>query len=376
MFTSDHVEIHVCLWQGTSHSPAQNNTDSGEYSSIPSTIVEIQRRKGCPIRYHRYCRQLLDAANGDFPEQGRIDPDQLLFSKQILKIKESEDWQNAQTNILLALDIAASLLKKDRMDARELGMESLCLLTDPTKTGFHTALIASRAVLLGSYEVESESSNESHHPLMTMNCGIREAVLSLIQLCRLSDHGEYKDDCLNPGAISDEESDLALHPEEREHYYLLHNLALNVLSNALDVLQHAEEKESIEYNSSGDGSLSKVPSVQDVFDPASSTIVTNQFLKDSSEISQKELISTLLGVLGQAASKPHNACLSARCLRHLFQASITARRRARELNAKQIVSTALDVGRRTHAKLEVEAEKVKHELMQSEEDDEDSEVDE
>ena len=40
-----------------------------------------------------------------------------------------------------ALNIAASLIRKDRVDARRLGMESLILLTDPLRAGIETARI-------------------------------------------------------------------------------------------------------------------------------------------------------------------------------------------------------------------------------------------
>jgi len=392
LFTSDHVEIYVSLWHGQSPS-VHNDQKDDDLLSLNSdqscTIVEIQRRKGCPIRYHKYCRLLLDASMGHLPDEYTLDADKVHFSKQVLKITESEDWQSAQTNTLLALDIAASLLKKDRMDARELGMESLCLLTDPTKTGLRTAIIASRAVLLGSYDHVSKSQ-ESDSLQQLNDFGIREAVLSLIQLGRLSKNdGEYKDS-VSEDIVSDSHSEQWIHPEEREHYFLLHNLALTVLANALDVLQRQEdtkdasindyERSSMLWNpptSTADSLLSKPSAHQQTNQMISSSKITNKFLKDSAEISQRELISTLLGVLGQAESKPHNACLSAQCLRHLFQASITARRRARDLNAKQIVSTALDVGRRTHAKLELEAEKVKNELMQfDDEDDDETKMDE
>jgi hypothetical protein len=367
LYTSDHIDIHVSLWRGSGHTVQNDQFIASDDSSQPCTIVEIQRRKGCPIRYHRYCRQLLDAAIGQMPDDGSLDSDKLLFSKQVLKITESEDLSSVQTNTLLALDIAASLLKKDRMDARELGMESLCLLTDPSKTGFGTALMASRAVLLGVYQTNDGLS------LLNADCGIREAVLSLIQFGRLTDD---MDGDMNDLVYLDSQG--PLHPEEREHYFLLHNLALTVLSNALNVLEQSEVDDSLQ---SLDVKVGARPTSQDADSvdrgQASSTPSNiSKFLKESSEISHRELISTLLGVLGQAAAKPHNACLSAQCLRHLFQASITARRRARELNAKQIVSTALDVGRRTHAKLELEAEKVKHELMRLDDDDEDSDMDE
>ncbi len=86
----------------------------------------------------------------------------------------------------------------------------------------------------------------------------------------------------------------------------------------------------------------------------SATTNANNFLQETKEISKRELLATLLNVLGNAESKPHDACLSAQCLKLLFQASKKAKRRVRDLNAKQILNTTLDVGRRTRVELEIE----------------------
>jgi len=51
LVTADRVEIHLTLWKG-------------EEKERTTTIVEAQRRKGCAVVYHRYCRDLLDAAQG------------------------------------------------------------------------------------------------------------------------------------------------------------------------------------------------------------------------------------------------------------------------------------------------------------------------
>jgi len=50
---------------------------------------------------------------------------------------------NVVENTLTALAMAASLLKKDRVDARRVGMDSLVLLTDHLRAGVETAKIAS-----------------------------------------------------------------------------------------------------------------------------------------------------------------------------------------------------------------------------------------
>ena len=91
---------------------------------------------------------------------------------------------------------------------------------------------------------------------------------------------------------------------------------------------------------------------------ASSTEVANEFLQQSVELSKKEILSTLIAELGKANQKPHNATLSAKCIGSLCRASDEAKRRAKDLGAKNVVSTALDVGVRTHLKLETECKKV------------------
>merc|ERR1712048_1249968 len=80
---------------------------------------------------------------------------------------------------------------------------------------------------------------------------------------------------------------------------------------------------------------------------------------ESEECSEnREIMKTLISELGKAGSKPHNACLSAKCIGSLCRASEKARSRAKELGAKNVVQTALDVGTRTHLKLERECDKV------------------
>lgn len=276
---------------------------------------------------------------------------------------------------LLALEIAASLLKKDRMDARQLGMETLCLLTDPTKSGIHTAMLASKVVLFGSVDGGNSGDMYGDEEFMPAEeLGIREAILSLVQFGKL---GEY----IDFDAAEEEENEEDHDAAGEEFNALLHNLALAVLANSLEVLeQHGDEMARIGSKKTGAFAGVQVTHLNDIkiktsiqpinpsavaggtlSNPEVST-VANTFLEETKEISKKELLATLLNVLGKAESKPHDACLSAQCLRSLFQASKKAKRKARDLNAKQIVNTALDVGRRTHVKLETETRNIMNEL--------------
>ena len=409
--TDDHVEIHLTLWNGSSDvdgtddhgaddhghghgtdvagagagadtekgatAEASMETDTEAEAPAPapatSTIVEAQRRKGCSVVYHRYCRNILDAAQGCFDfHHAKEDVFMSMThphppSKQRVEVERKDGHGHGHKHghggthghgneeeietksSLYALEIAASLLKKDRMDARRLGMESLCLLTDPSKTGLENAIVASQVVLFGSADLNCHNNNgEDDTNFIPDELGIREAILSLVQYGKIREYCDFD---------SDDEDDENISSVEVEFNEVLHNLALAVLANALEVLEmHGLETSGATAVAASAASLSSSPSA-------------NTFLEESQEISKRELLSTLLNVLGQAQSKPHDACLSAQCLKSLFQASKKAKRRAKDLNAKQIVMTALDVGRRTHVKLETETENVIRELERQDDED-------
>jgi len=323
--TAEHVEIHLSLWSAGG---------DGEPACI---IVEAQRRTGDPIKYHQYIRHILDAAQGTF---NAVNVGSSNLKTDVMDKKEKGSSQSNDDKSLSALEIAAILIKKDRMDARRLGMESLCFLTDPSRTGVDTALVASRAVLFGS----AQNDNDDDVEFLADELGVREAILSLVQYGRLNESND-----MPPDSDSDEDT-TRIHDEEKSFNDILHNLALAVLSNALEVLEtHGDD-----FAPSSESKLSQA---------------TNDFLKESKEISHRELIDSLLNVLGQAEAKPHDACLSAQCLRSLLQASKKARRKARDMNAKQIVATALEVGQRTHVKLQTETLGVLRELEKPEDED-------
>lgn len=329
LFTAENVEMHLSLWM--TPSTAQQN----------GVLVELQRRKGDSMVFHRYARHILDAAVGDFDESelaASVDSDKL-YSKKVQRLLSPElknqDHQEHE-NAVVAIEIAHGLIMKDRMDARQLGLESLCLLTDPKKTGYMTAVLASHVVLLGStagVEISGVTVAGSDSILMDEAPfeEIRETVLGLVQFSRI---GEDEDD-----EVSSPES---------EQMILLHNLSLAVLANALEVVEHPERFKDLKdakpssrrLNTQGSGDVAK------------------DFLSQSEEVTKKEILSTLISELGKASAKPHNATLSAKCLGSLCRASDEARRRAKELGAKTVVATALDVGVKTHLKLETECQKV------------------
>ena len=328
LLTAENVEMQLSLWK----------TSKQKQEGI---AVELQRRKGDSIAFHRYSKHILDAAVGDFDPKEHVEKHgaevDVVYSKKVHRLLNLESGTEAATeleNAIIAIEIAHGLLMKDRMDARQLGLESLCLLTDPNKTGDTTALIASRVVLLGTAQ---DMGSEPDDNLMFDEAPfqeIRQTILSLIQLRRIGDVDEFEG-----GAEL---------TEDEEHITVLHNLALAVLANALDVVENEERLEDIPEETRKPAA--RRPSSAEIFE---------SFLSDAQEVAgEHEIVKTLIAELGKANHKPHNACLSAKCIGSLCRASEKARRRAKELGAKTVVQTALEVGTRTHLKLETECSSV------------------
>jgi hypothetical protein len=346
LLTAENVEMHLSLWHKLA---TAEDLRTG-------VVVELQRRKGDSIAFHRYSRSILDAAVGD------IDLDDLpydlledsMYSKKVQRLLsmelKNEDNQEHE-NAVIAIEIAHGLLMKDRMDARQLGLESLCLLTDPRKTGYITAVLTSHVVLLGSTQGVEIPGVDPADSSILMEEGpfqeIREAILSLVQFSRIGDDDDDEAD----------KDDMVSSPES-DHMTLLHNLALAVLANALDVIENPDRYDEEPENVEDTKPRARLRT-------ASSNDVTNEFLQQTEEFSKKEILSTLIAELGKAHTKPHDAALSAKCLGSMCRASDEAKKRAKELGAKNVVSTALDVGVKTHLKLETECKRVVKVLAQA-----------
>jgi hypothetical protein len=331
LLSAEHVEMHLSLWRTPAESPQQG------------IVVELQRRNGDSLAYHRYSRSILDAAMGlvDLSElgTGADGSPEYMYSKKVQRLLSNVTPEQDEHEIAIqAIEIAHGLLMKDRMDARVLGLESLCLLTDPTKAGVITSILTAHVVILGSISsVDIAGVPKEDFPDEGPFQEIQQSILNLVQFSRIED----EDDDIDQDATNE---------TDEGHMKLLHNLALAVLANALDCIENPDRFELEDTKPRGR------------LRTASSTEVANEFLQSPS------ILATLIQELGKAAQKPHNAVLSAKCIGSLCRASKDARKRAKELGAKQVVSTALDVGVKTHLKLETEVKKVQTVLEQREED--------
>lgn len=261
-----------------------------------------------------------------------------------------------------ALNMAASLIKKDRVDARRLGMESLVLLTDPLRAGTETAQIASRVVLLGSANDVRLPADENDVDALfdeSAGLGIRETILEMI----MADDGEGEEKM-----ASDDDGFQGI---EKEFTDSLFNLCLTVLSNALHTIEASVKtgeapsgsprgmsSDCVERDDSDDEDCKPSPDTPRRRAATEPSVlpsgVSKRFIDDTNSAFGRDVLSSLIRILGQAKTNPHDAYHSARCLGVLFKGcgnSHKARAR-RDLDAKRIIAAALEVGSRSHAKLE------------------------
>jgi hypothetical protein len=205
-----------------------------------------------------------------------------------------------------------------------------------------TAKIASNVVLLGSAHEEMVYSENDADALFdaSSGLGIRETILEMIMADDVQDM--MTDDADGFKGI------------EKEFTDSLTNLCLTVLSNALHTIE-VSAKASLT-SEDRKPSANRSPRLRAATEPAvrpSELGVSKRFIDDTNSTFGCDVLSSLIRILGQAKSNPHDAYHSARCLGVLFKGcgnSHKARAR-RDLDAKRIISAALEVGSRTHAKL-------------------------
>jgi hypothetical protein len=152
-------------------------------------IVELQRLAGCCFLFHQTAKTVLRAAKGMEPLKRRT----FSVPPSVPKCDAEEEKECLENG----LELAASLLKKDRLDAHMLAMESLTHLSRSTKC----QCLVAKAILCG--------------PLL-------DTLISLIESWSI---------CAADSA-EDEKGEV-----EEQHCASMHRLAISVLANCLGVLE-------------------------------------------------------------------------------------------------------------------------------------------
>ena len=155
------------------------------------TVVELQRQAGCCYLFQQTAKCVLRAAKGLPAAKRRT----YAVPPSMPKTNDAEE----RLCLEQGLELAASLLKKDRLDAHMLAMESLTHLSRSSKC---RCLIA-KAILAG--------------PLL-------ETLVSLIETWSL---------CANTNTMMEEEKGEL----EEQHCAGMHRLAMAILANCLSTLE-------------------------------------------------------------------------------------------------------------------------------------------
>jgi len=251
-------------------------------------------------------------------------PKKPLLSTSTSTTKEEEEKEEYE-NTIVALEIAHTLLCKDRIDAKQLGLESLCFLTDPSKneTMLSTKIIASRVILFGTAGLGPPKTETL--PPASLFQEIQDKILSLIKSNRFATTAaaEEKFETATASISSNDDQ--------------IRNLALKIFANALEVMCSNNGGNNINHDMNRKGC-----------DDVISTLAT--------ELSNAERIS------------PHTVYLSVRCLRLLCALSNDTIKQKilshfegtmmdNKNNNIDIIHKALDIGICTHRKLELECQK-------------------
>lgn len=259
--TDNLVKFVIQLWKS-------NNNDA--------VIVEIQRRQGCCIAMQALRHDLIQAIQQGIEEgNNNISHNPHTVRRDGLLLQRVVTTAAAQSQLLSralppqppgtsclesAMELTINMLSSDRVDAQRLGLESLCVMTDPTKVLLENAVKVSRSILL-----EEEESNH-----------IMTRLLKRYFVLQRQDFANADDDVMMS--------------EGNEFFGAMHLLALKVLSQSLECLVTSLAGEA--------------PS-----------------LLNSSSNDNKDFWATIVSCLYQnvqvASTKPMEASYAIRCLRFL-----------------------------------------------------------
>jgi len=375
----DQVEFRVSLWE------------SREDKEV--AVLEIQRRSGDAYIFSRYARSIVALVNGS--RSGVSSASVRSMTKQQLlaftipnysacalsstsmhestflpckteqlvnyyafshngRIHNSSTYENSKNSAEEALGIANHLLCScDRYDARQLGLESLCMLTDPSKAGLEVSTQVSEAILLA----------KGDHHQQSLSSYRRSTQAVLLQLAINGSWPGEEDENDESMTIDNGNGSVAL---DKGHPHAF--LALRVLSQALQVMSLVERD----------------PDSTNKTTPASTGAgMMSQFLVQARLLlSGKDLVQELLSMVRNARPHPHRAFWATQALTAIRRCSHTTAlltnstnyninnthnaivdaATIKEHHMEVAVLEAQQVGATSHAALEVASEQLLEEL--------------
>lgn len=281
--TMDHTEFIIRLYK------CKNN-------NMLNIMVEVQRSTGESFNYMRYAKLILAFAKGegdidhsDYRKKCSSSGSLSCIPGSILSSRLHENASNCG-NDETAIDLVKELLKKDRLDARQLGLNSLLLLTDSRRSLVSES--AAKAVLQ-----EDENCDSI----------IRDFVFNSISSPRNRSTTQEKVDWF----------------ESRDRD-IIHNMALAVLANSLESALESRNSD------------------------------IDQLLQSQEWTGTAGYINLLLNELSNARHRLHDAYQACRCICTLLESSSDINKVLHDRNAGDVLKNALLVGAMKHSMLAAE----------------------
>ena len=286
-----------------------------------AVIVEVVRQRGSTLSFHRHCRAVLGAAlshTSGAETRAPVHTSPFEFDRLTTQERPSKRLARmaSPSDALVSVERSLALLRKDRIDAQRLGMESLVCLTDRDSSGDDLAVYGSMVVVgapITGELVQDDSVFEEVHGYL----------MQLIEKRVLPSEAEEEDpntsfassvSTLNcsiateDGLTRKSKETTAPNPpvDDAHHGGVLRSMALRVLANSLTVL--ADKQPAL---------LTGI--LKD------SRLVSKPFLKSLAEdIRGGQRLPAV--VVGTRLASAHEAALATRCLRLLAQHSTVAQR--------------------------------------------------
>ena len=323
--TMDRVHFLVNLYRGN-----RRTADEHEPDVSYGVIVECLRVRGDTISFHYNCRAILNAALGKSDGVDRRkhpSPMEVPSEKTRPCLKRARPTSSGLTG----LEDALGLLKKDRICAQRLGLESLVMLTDENTSGRELAVFCSLAVL------GAEPSDGVHTWIMCLledRMSPGEQLESTIPISM-----ELTAANLSGGSAASSADATLPEIEEAYHGGVLRTLALRAFANSLFLLGRDDSE-----------------MLRSILSEHSPQLVSESFLA--------ALVEDLDGAFRPSAvvartrlASPHEAALAAMCLRILAEHSETA---TRVLASEQVLDSldrAQQAGRASHFMLAQESDR-------------------
>jgi len=421
LITKEYIDIHLYFWK------MKNN----DFETDSRVYIELQRRQGDSIMYHYYVKQILKAAtavatnviqdkginkNPKYDSDAKerryspfstttttIFPPPLIPGMNNSKNEsilsnhdetrgsynpslESSYNQQQQHSCCYPCPMAIGLLKSKQLDSQMLGMESLCMLTDPSKTDRSVAFQVSRDIIFG---------NDNNDFLHTF-------VFKMVLLLQQPKEGQSReDDEYDSDFYDDDDDDDFLFQQQnnnedydiwkllpniigcsRKNYsraiVILRNYALTILSNAWEVLYYHRQN-LIQEEERNDEAGEDLGATLFSFSSAVTTTATKIIEHSNSKVKlpkqqynknyhhnndDNSIMNLIIQVLWKdiacAHYKPHNACLAIKCLSFLFrfwQKYILSE------EEQCILQRAKMVGKATNIRLETLSRELLHQIV-------------